>query len=39
MTDPSHNPPSVALGCAVIAGALFLFWAAAITGIIAWLNF
>lgn len=35
MNTPSHNPPSVALGCAVIAGALFLFWVSVITAVIA----
>ena len=35
MTDPSHNPHSVALGCAVISGAMFLFWATVITAVIA----
>ena len=35
MNNPSHNPPSVALGCAVIAGALFLFWVSVITAVIA----
>lgn len=35
MHEPTHNPPSVALGCAVISAALFLFWAAVITAVFA----